>query len=394
MSIAFFLSFFIYLSYFHINLLLINTIFGIIGLYFFILEKKEINFWSGFFVGIFWFYWISLSFRYYNLSYLIPFVIFGIAFVYGLFFLFISYFKNPFIRAFLLLVSSYIHPFEFSWFKPELIFTESYIGITKWQFAIILFAIATTIYFYNKTKKKVSFLFLLLSIFAFNFHTFHQKKLPFKIYLYDARLPQNIKWNPKYTQEIISNNIKNIKKAIKEKKDIIILNETAFPLCLNKDIQLNSLLKRLSKKIVIVTGALNKEKNGYYNSAYYFINGKMTIINKVVLVPFGEKIPLPKFLAHIINKIFFGGAEDFKTAKKVTSIKIKGVNFTNAICYEITENIIYKNHPKYIIGISNNGWFTPSIEPTLQNILIKFYVKKYHVCIIHSANMGISGVFF
>ncbi len=357
-------------------------------------NKKEILSWSGFFVGIFWFYWIGLSFKYYNLSYLIPFIIFGIAVVYALFFWVLSYPKNPFLRAVLLLFASYVHPFEFTWFKPELIFTESYIGVKKWQFAIILFSICLAIFLYKKYNKKFLSIFtLLLILLSFDFTANTIKNPPFSVYLYDQRLPQSEKWDPRYTNQIISDNFLAIKQAIKDKKDMVVLNESAFPLYLNLDKKLLDKLKKLSSKIVIVTGALKKIGNSFYNSTYYFINGKIKIADKVVLVPFGEKIPLPDFMANFINKIFFGGASDFKTAKKPTVIKIKGINFTNAICYETTENIIYENHPKFIIATSNNAWFTPSTEPTLQNILIKFYSKKYNATIIHAANMGISGIF-
>ncbi len=39
-----------------------------------------------------------------------------------------------------------------------------------------------------------------------------------------------------------------------------------------------------------------------------------------------------------------------------------------------------------MIATSNNAWFTPSIEPTLQKLLLKYYAKKYDVTIFHSIN--------
>ncbi len=394
MGIAIILSFFIYSSYFGYKCVILNTVFGLFGIYFLLISDKKTVTWSGFFIGILWFYWIGLSFKYYNLSYLAPFVVFSIAIVYGLFFWILSYSSNPFIRSILLLGASYVHPFEFSWFKPELVFVNSYIGIFKWQFAIVLFSISLIIYLQkNSNKRFYSLLPIFLIFFSLSNPNIPKKKLPFSIYLYNQKLPQNLKWNPRYRSTIIKKNFQAIDRAIKEKKDIVILNETAFPLYLNKNQVILQRLKNLSKKIVIVTGALRLVGNSFYNSAYYFIKGKLTIANKVVLVPFGEKIPLPNFMAKIINKIFFDGASDFKTAKKPTVLKIMGKEITNAICYETTENIMYKHHTPYIIAISNNAWFTPSIEPTLQNELIKFYAKKYHTTIIHAANMGISGVF-
>ena len=392
MSSAFFLSFFIYEAYFHISFPILDTLFAVIGLLFILNQKKEINFWSGFFIGIFWFYWIALSFRYYDLSYMVPFVIVLVGFIYAIIFTLISYPSNPFLRALLLLFLSYLHPFHFSWLKPELIFINSYLGVKKWQFSIILFALSLASYLYKKDKKLLALLSLSFIIFAADLS--HKKKSECfqDIALIDQKIPQDIKWDPRYKEQIIQKDLFSIKKAIKDKNKMVILSESAFPIYLNKDEELLKILKKLSKKIVIIAGALRYTKNGYYNSTYYFINGKVKIADKVVLVPFGEEIPLPKFLKDLINRLFFDGAEDFKTAKHPTIIKIEGKTFTNAICYEATEDIIYKNHPRYIIDISNNAWFTPSIEPTLQYLLLKYYAKIYHTIIIHSANMGISGI--
>ncbi len=390
---AIFLSFFIYEAYFCITLPILDTIFAILGLVLLLNQKKEINFWSGFFIGIFWFYWIALSFRYYDMSYMIPFIIILVALVYAIIFTLISYSSNPLIRAIFILFLSYLHPFHFSWLKPELIFINSYLGIEKWQFGVTLFALSLASHLYKKDKKNLAILSIFLIIFAINLPS-KSKNINFKnnITLVDQKIPQDIKWDPRYKEQIIQKDISAIKKAIRDKKDMVILSESAFPIYLNTNEQLLSILKKLSKKIVIITGALRYEKSGYYNSTYYFIDGKVKVANKVVLVPFGEEIPLPKFLRDFINYLFFEGAEDFKTAKYPTTIKIAGKIFTNAICYEATEDIIYQNRPHYVIATSNNAWFTPSIEPTLQNLLLKYYSKIYHTTIIHSANMGISGI--
>ena len=67
---------------------------------------------------------------------------------------------------------------------------------------------------------------------------------------------------------------------------------------------------------------------------------------------------------------------------------IKGINIRNAICYEATTDEIFKNigDTKYMIATSNNAWFTPSTEPALQRLLMKYYAKKYNVIIYNSAN--------
>lgn len=41
-----------------------------------------------------------------------------------------------------------------------------------------------------------------------------------------------------------------------------------------------------------------------------------------------------------------------------------------------------------MIVLSNNGWFVPSAEPSLQQLLLLYYNKKYGTTIYHSVNMS------
>ncbi len=322
------------------------------------------------------------------MPYFVPFMILITAFVYAFLFWFLAIFENPFLRALIVSLFSFIHPFGFNWLILEASLINSYIGIEKWQFIAFLFSLASL-----NLKGYYKLLFVPFFLISLDFPYKKPPKEPdLKIYLSKPHLSQNIKWQKRYLPKIVSENIYDIKRAIEKNYDVIILSETAFPLYLNREENLLKLLKKLSKKIVIVTGALELKNNKPYNSTYYFINSKIKIAKKVVLVPFGEEIPLPKFIANYINKIFFNGAEDYSTAKKPTDILIKNYLFRNAICYEATREELYKKHPKYMIAISNNAWFTPSIEPVLQNLLLKYFAKKYNMIIYHSANMGISQI--
>jgi apolipoprotein N-acyltransferase len=168
----------------------------------------------------------------------------------------------------------------------------------------------------------------------------------------------------------------------------VVLPETAFTTVLNKNVMLLEKLKELSYKIDIITGGLFVENEQIYNASYHFSKGEVEIAKKVVLVPFGEEIPFPKFFVDLINKVFYNGAQDYSKASEPTDFMIKGDKFRNAICYEATTDKIFENlgDTKYMVAISNNAWFTPSIEPTLQHLLLKFYSKKYDVNIFHVVN--------
>ena len=353
------------------------------GLYLlFILNKKEL-FLSGFLISIFWFWWVGYSFAYYDLKYLIPLILLGIGLIYGILFYFIGYFNNIYYKVGYIFGLSFINPFGFNWFKLELPFINSYIGTSKIEYFIILLTIAFYIYYKDKSKvKSISVLFIVLvSLYIYNnFNKSTIEKPSIKITQYQTNIDQNKKWDRKYKQEIIKNNFLAINDAIIDKSDLIIMPETAFPLVLNKTHGINTKLLELSYDISIITGSLYQKDGLYYNSTYLYQKGRVEVAHKVVLVPFGEAIPLPEKIRNFINDIFYNGAKDYETAKEPTTFNVKGVKFRNAICYEATTDAVYKSlDTSYVIVTSNNAWFTPSIQPTLQLLLMKYYQKKYNL---------------
>jgi len=172
--IALLSSAFIYLNHYDFSYPFLNTILGIAALSLLLQKGKKVWFVSGFFIGLFWFWWIGLSFKHYNMPWAIPFVTLFISFTYGVLFWLIAYLAEKIssfvpqgapeditsphpdrtqplllslvIKSLGILGLSYIHPFGFDWFKPELVFVESYLGIEKWQFGIVLLSIVLSIW--------------------------------------------------------------------------------------------------------------------------------------------------------------------------------------------------------------------------------------------------------
>ena len=117
---AFLLSNFIFLAMAENQILnFISPFLTLAGIYIIINLSRAGFFAAGFFTGILWFYWIGFSFIYYELVWLIPFVILFVALVYGLLFWIASFPSFVALRAVLLFLISYVHPFGFNWFNLE-----------------------------------------------------------------------------------------------------------------------------------------------------------------------------------------------------------------------------------------------------------------------------------
>lgn len=371
---AIFLSIFLYLEYFQITNYLLNSLFALIGLYMLIHASKFQLSIAGFFIGLFWFWWIALSFRYYDLSIMIPFVIVGVGFIYGLLFLLIGL-LHPFLRIFVFTFLGFISLFGFDWLRSEAIFVHTYFGVQWWQILIVMVAL------YGFAYKKYSLLLLFVALEFSSVDEIQSKQH----YLVQTNISQETKWQPQMLNTYIQTVFEEIDKAKQNGYSSIIFPEAFLTTYLNQNIILYDQLRHLSSDITIIIGALHHDGMPK-NSTYIFEHNHVTVADKVVLVPFGEANPLPKFLGDWVNKVFFKGAQDYEKADEFTTIEIQNKPYTTAICYEATDRSLYSDNPQNIIAMSNNAWFMPSIQPTLQKILLQAFVKKSAVTIYHATN--------
>jgi apolipoprotein N-acyltransferase len=387
------LSSFIYLHEFNLSYPLINTLIGLFGLFFLLRAKRGTWFWSGIFIGLFWFWWIMLSFKHYHMLWAIPLVLIGVALIYSVIFWFIAVFSEKLasfsdhyglplellLKSVGLLSLSTIHPFGFDWLKPELIFVESYIGITKWQFAIVLLAMTLLIW-------RVRLMYLALIIFAYQPLPKNIVALDNRIQIVSTDIPVEVKWKRELHPQHFQTFFQQIDNAIKTHKRIVILPESVFPVFINRSEYLKSQLKKRAQNITIVTGGLYLENQIPKNSTYIFTKDRIQIADKVLLVPFGESNPLPDILSDWVNEVFYDGAVDYVASADIMDYTIGDTTYRNAICFEATSERLYEGTPENMIVLSNNGWFIPSIEPTLQKLLLLYYNKKYGTTIYHSIN--------
>ena len=118
------LSSFIYLSYFNIELKILNTILGLFGIYFLLVIPKRSLLITGFLTGILWCYWMAVSLQYYDLTYIAPFLLLGIGLVYAIIFYLFAFYDRLTIRIAMIFAFTFFAPFGFNWMKFELLFID------------------------------------------------------------------------------------------------------------------------------------------------------------------------------------------------------------------------------------------------------------------------------
>lgn len=413
-------------SLIHSNAYVLTSFFYPISIAIFLFFSRKYRFWFGFFVGIFGFYWLSLSPRFLLDSDMVvlPLAI-CVGVIYGILFFFLFFFNNLLLRFFAMYMLCFIHPAGFNWLN--LTYFSAYSVFQASTFSLL--CLGGAVYMLCLTSKW-RYISVLLVLVSFDYHIgFQTPQLHAKIV--QTNYLQNVKWDIQQVDSIIQHNFEEIQQAIDEGYPIIILPETSFPIALNKHEDIYKKLLEMSKKIIIFGGGmrvqdsldsspestqtnsfipldkimqnsnnqsntLNFEENyinspntkvGYYNTTFIIANTKVVVADKIALVPFGETLPFNALIAPLYTKIFhtsFG----FNLGKEIVTMQYNGLKIANANCYEGTMDLPYKHGAKYIIMESNNAWFAPSTQPFMQQMIIKYYARVYNVFIYHATNLS------
>ena len=402
------LSAFLYLPYLSLPDFLsiaLHTLFAVVGLFILIISSRRVLFVLGFFVGILWFYWISLSFRYYDLAYLVPLGIVGVALLCAVWFWLLGWLPTP-LRFVGIFAFEYIHLFDFHYLNLKLPLVDSLFGASDPIFIALLLLLTLFVYpkrvpypaIENAIGQAICATILIVLVWAqYGIPESLRPplaKAPLDIKLIHGTTGQDEKWQIETFRERLQQYYIQIEQAIKMGRDAIVFPESTFEAPLNLYSSIENKLFKYSHDITIVAGSLYIEDEKKYNSTYVFEDGKRQVAHKHILTPFGERVPLPAFAVRWINDLFYEGSSDFIAASSYSTYTIKGVSFTNAICYEATSVKLYEHSPKYLMAISNNAWFAPSVQPMLQHTYLKYLSKKYGTVIYHSTNLGKTEVIF
>jgi apolipoprotein N-acyltransferase len=222
-----------------------------------------------------------------------------------------------------------------------------------------------------------------------------------RVTVVQGNIGQDKKWSPAFQRASTEKYITLSLSAKDQKPNIIVWPETATPFYF----LYNRGLSKIVKKGINDTGVdflfgspsfrRWKNKIEYYNSAYLVspegnIFGKY---DKVHLVPFGEYVPLKKFLPFLGKIVEHVG--DFRSGEKGHTIKWGEYRLGIQICYEIIfpnlSRAMAKNNAALLVNITNDAWFGRSSAPYQHFSMAIFRAVENRRSIIRSANTGISG---
>ena len=387
------------------------------------------SYWYGFGFFTAGFYWIgnALLVDIINFGWLYPLTLLSIGGFFGLFTIlpFVTFFylrqKNIWYKilafACIWVLSEWVRSFIFTGFPwnllgsvfafcDVLIQTASVWGTYGLSFIFII--LSSCFYAFLNQSKKTSLITLfsiLLFIFVFGIiriNNYKEDKSDIKIRLVQPSIEQVMKWD---RDELENNFIKHIKLSKQEPLDdvdFVIWGETALPFDIEYSYEHRELIKEaVPNNGSLITGVVRHSfESGAYEvfNSMYVINKQAEVIgfyDKNHLVPFGEYIPLRKYLPQWIRPVA-NSVADFSTSEKFKNIKIGNYpKFGALICYEIIfpdEVVNRKDKPDWLVVLTNDGWYGKSSGPYQHLVSAQMRAVEEGVSVVRSANSGISAI--
>jgi len=222
---------------------------------------------------------------------------------------------------------------------------------------------------------------------------FNFKKNNLNTYTIDLEIFQlNFKNNDSYLtpEKKLNTIIKNIKEST---ADLLIFGENNFPYLLD-NLDLTILKESLKENQVLIIGATRFENDKYYNSLINITKSKVTYFDKIILVPFGEFLPLRDTFTFLESIV---GPNNYSSGKEERIINLQNnISYIPVICYEIVfywkllNKLNYNSN--FIINITNDFWFGKYLGPYQHLYLTKIRAAEFNKPIIRVSNNGVSAV--
>ena len=216
-----------------------------------------------------------------------------------------------------------------------------------------------------------------------------------------GNIEQVLKWDPAFQGATIDKYLRLSQSLVDRHPELVVWPETALPFYFRYDVPLTAKVqegvRRLGAYFLVGSPSFERGPRGidYYNSAYLIdpqgkVLGKY---DKAHLVPFGEYVPLKRwlpFLGKLVEQVGDFSRGDIGETLSWTYGKL-GV----LICYEgIFPDIsqaMARNGANLLVNITNDAWYGHSSAPYQHFSMTVFRAIENRRALIRSANTGISG---
>ncbi len=218
---------------------------------------------------------------------------------------------------------------------------------------------------------------------------------PLSVALYQPNIPLEEKWDRRYFRDILWR-YQNTSGPLYQNHDLVLWPESALPAFRHS---LTDYLARAdrdaaSAKTTLVTGIPIRTDEGRHNSIIALGTGAGEY-HKQKLVPFGEYVPLERWLRGLIT--FFNlPMSHFIPGPDVQPVLTAGdLRIAPFICYEVVYPDFVTRGAKdsnLLITVSNDSWFGNSIGPLQHLQMARFRALETARPMLRGTNNGVTAI--
>ena len=220
--------------------------------------------------------------------------------------------------------------------------------------------------------------------------------------LVQGNIEQDQKWNPAFQKYVMDTYSALSKEAAGRSPDLIIWPETAVPFIFGEDKENTEQLIRFEKTLntYMLFGSVLEKKTSSeqisLTNSVLLLDKEGKIIyqyDKIHLVPFGEYVPLRRFL-FFVDKLV-AGIGDYVPGDQYIKAETPFGSFAPMVCYEIIfpglVRKFYSKNGDFIVTVTNDAWFGKTAGPYQHFSMAVFRAIENRKPVMRSANTGISG---
>jgi apolipoprotein N-acyltransferase len=222
-----------------------------------------------------------------------------------------------------------------------------------------------------------------------------------RIAVIQGNINQGIKWNPAFQIDTVKKYNRLSASIIEQNPELIVWPEAATPFYFLVDIKPSELvfegIHQTEKDYLIGSPSFVRKHDAdrYFNSAFLISPKTKTMgkYNKTHLVPYGEYVPLKKWLPFLGKIVAQVG--DFDTGQIGNTLQWKDQHLGVQICYEIIfpalSRAMARNNASLLINITNDAWFGKTSGPYQHFSMTVLRAVENRRSLARAANTGISG---
>ncbi len=222
-----------------------------------------------------------------------------------------------------------------------------------------------------------------------------------KVAIVQGNIPQTVKWDPAFQISTTKKYIQLSQQAAAGRPDLVVWPETATPFHMHHHKVLTGMVSRgvqaAGTHFVIGSPFFTRQghRMNYYNSAFLVApdGGIGQRYDKAHLVPFGEYVPLRRWLPFVGKLVAQVG--DFVAGSPGQVLKWREHRLAPLICYEAIFPALTRaaalNGADLLVNLTNDAWYGRTSAPYQHLSLCVFRAIESRRSFIRAANTGISG---